>query len=255
MSKTEREKKKFGLNSFVLRIIAMAAFTWGTAAEELTTDHSVDWFTYMLWFSYTIFAFLLVEGLAKTSNRKLYLRRLILFAVLTEIPFDLLISGKAWNPGRQSAMVVLLIGFIVLLATDYIRKTLDNMIATAVGLIALAFLSSRLVLFLNCDMGIYGIIIICFFYICRNVTYNKLLQLICCILFIMFVSADNYLNIMIDDLYYSIPDKGFMVIGIVFTWFYNGKRGPNNLAVKILYYSYFPIILRIIATSCPFIGQ
>ena len=246
MSKTEREKKKFGLNSFVLRIIAMIAFTWGTVAEELLSDHSVDWFNYMLWFSYTIFAFLLVEGISRTSNKNLYLRRMILFAVLTEVPFDLLTSGKAWNPGRQSVMLTLLIGFIVILIANHIRESLDNMIATTVGIIALGFLGTRLILFLNCDMGIFGIIILCFFFICRNVTYNKLLQLVCCIVFLMYVSADNYLNIMINDLYYSIPDKGFMVIGIIFTWFYNGKRGPNNLGLKIFYYLYFPLMLLIV---------
>ena len=246
MAITERENRKFGLNSLVLRIIAMLALTWGTVAEELLPDIRVDWFNYTMWFAYTIFAFLLVEGLSKTSDRRLYLRRMILFAVLTEIPFDLLTSGRPWNIARQSVMVNLLIGFIVILITDYIKQNLDNMIATLVGIIALAFLGIRLVYLLNCDMGFYGIAIICFFYICKNVTYNKLLQVICCIVFMMYITADNYLNIMINDLYYSIPDKGFIVIGVIFTWFYNGKRGPNNIVLKVLYYLYFPLMLLIV---------
>ena len=245
MIRTENEKRKFGLNSFVLRVIAMAAMTFG-ASQELFPQNQVDWGTYMLWFSYTIFAFLIVEGLSYTSSRKLYFRRMLLFSVLAEIPFDLLSSGKAWNPGRQSVMLTLLIGFLVVMATDLIRDNLDNMIATLIGIIALAFLGARAAVLLNCDMGVYGIILICFFYICRNVTYTKTMQFICCILFIMYVTADNYLNIMIDDFYYSIPDKGFMVLGIILTWFYNGKRGPNNIVLKVLYYLYFPLMLLVI---------
>lgn len=245
MSNIETENRKFGLNSFVLRVIAMAAMTFG-AAYELVPNSQVDWGTYMLWFSYTIFAFLIVEGASKTSNKRLYFRRLLLFAVLTEIPFDLLMSQKIWDPGRQSVMLTLLIGYLIVLVVNYIKDNLDNMIATLIGLIAVGYLASRLIVFLNCDVGYYGVLIICFFYICRNVTYSKTMQLICCILFLMYVTADNYLNIMVDDLYYSIPDKGFMVLGIALTWLYNGRRGPNGLAVRIVYYSYFPVVFLLL---------
>ena len=241
MAKTDTNTRKFGLSSFTLRIIAMLAMTFG-ALQELLPYSGVDWGTYMLWLSYTIFAFLIVEGAEKTSNKRLYFRRLLLFAVLTEIPFDLLMSQKIWDPGRQSVMLTLLIGYIIVLVVNYIKETLDNMIATLAGLIAMGYLAARLIIFLKCDVGYYGVLIICFFYICKNVTYSKIMQLVCCIFFLMYVTADNYLNIMIDDFYYSIPDKGFMVIGIALTWLYNGKRGPNGLAARIIYYAYVPVI-------------
>ena len=59
----------------------------------------------------------------------------------------------------------------------------------------------------------------------------------------MFVSADNYLNIMINDLYYSIPDKSFCLVAVILTWLYNGKRGPNSVAAKAAFYLFYPVML------------
>ncbi|MBR5731004.1 MAG: hypothetical protein IKX89_03530, partial [Firmicutes bacterium] len=85
-----------GINSLVLRLIAYAAMTFGYSTL-LTNDHEVDWPTYMLYFSFTIFAFLLIEGIKKTSSKFAYLRRIILFTVIAEVPHDLLICGKWWD--------------------------------------------------------------------------------------------------------------------------------------------------------------
>ncbi|MBQ1891072.1 MAG: conjugal transfer protein TraX, partial [Firmicutes bacterium] len=79
----------------------------------LTGVHEVDWPTYMLYFSFTIFAFLLIEGIKKTSNKYAYFRRIVLFTVISEIPHDLLICGNWWDVSRQSIMLSILIAFII----------------------------------------------------------------------------------------------------------------------------------------------
>ena len=99
---------------------------------------------------------------------------------------------------------------------------------------------------LNCELADFGIIIAGILYICSNVTYTRALQLICFAVIVIYITADNYLNILVDDYYYSVPDKFFALLAVILTWTYNGERGPNKLAVKVAYYVYFPLMLLIL---------
>ena len=68
--------------------------------------------------SFPIFAFLLVEGMHRTRDRKKYASRLAIGAVLAEIPYNLVVSGRISSP-QQSIMATLLLGF---LAVHYMGK-------------------------------------------------------------------------------------------------------------------------------------
>ena len=238
-------KNKKGVNALVLRLIAYAAMTFGYSTL-LTGVHEVDWPTYMLYFSFTIFAFLLIEGIKKTSNKYAYFRRIVLFTVISEIPHDLLICGNWWDVSRQSIMLSILIAFIIVNVADIIKTRLENMIITLAASVVLCYLGGLACELLNCEISYFGMAIVGIMYISSNVTYSRLLQLICFGLIVLYVAADNYFNIIVDGFYYSFPDKSFAMLGAVVTWFYNGKRGPNNLAVRIFYYAYFPIMLLVI---------
>ena len=63
--------------------------------------------------SFHIFIFLLLEGFQYTHNRFLYIGRLLLFAIISEIPFDLavnlstnsILKGMYWNlPARMYSL-------------------------------------------------------------------------------------------------------------------------------------------------------
>jgi len=234
-----------GLNGFALRMIAWAAMIWGSV-QHILGPGIVDWASYMLLFSFSIFAFLLSEGLAHSTEKKLYLRRLVVFTIISEPCYDLYFSGKLWDMSRQSIMFTLLLGFIVLLITDYVRNRFDNMILTILCLLVLGSAATRGATLFHCELARYGVLIIGIYYICSHVTYTRLLEFICFIAFLLYAAADNYFNIMVNDLFYSISDKSFALIGALVTWAYNGKRGPNSLALKWIYYAFFPVMLLIL---------
>ena len=247
ISYTDRTGRK-GLSAFVLRMIAWAAMIMG-CIWTFVEDSAVDWFTYMLYFSFSIFAFLLSEGVHDSGDKKKYFLRLLVFTVISEPVYDLFFYDTYWETSGQSIMLTIFIGAIVLFIVDFARNKLDNMIVTTVLLIILGILASMLCVFLKTELSDYetninyGIVIICLYYFCSNVTYSRLMLIICFVVFVLYSEATNFLNILWNDLYYSVPDKTFALLALIPIWFYNGKRGPNTLALKWIYYLFFPVLL------------
>ena len=103
--------------------------------------------------AFPIFAFLLVEGFVHTHDRKKYGFRLFLFALLSEIPWNLAMSGN-WLYQRQNVFFTLLLGYLGLWIMQRIRQTEDcrEQIRDGCALIGLAAFS---VVF-HADYGISG---------------------------------------------------------------------------------------------------
>lgn len=150
---SENQKKKRGISGSTFKIIAviamlidhfaavvlarqlmasgyMDAYNSGSYEQMMTwlNDNLVLYYSYdfMRMFGrlgFPIFAFLLVEGFQRTKNVKTYLARMGIFALVSEIPFDLAISGKAFEWGYQNVFFTLLLGLFTLCVFEYFEKT------------------------------------------------------------------------------------------------------------------------------------
>lgn len=97
-------KKEFNLQttSFSLHLIAMFTMLcdhlWGTVIP------GNDWLTCIGRISFPIFAFMIVEGYFHTKNLKKYVLRLLFFAVISEIPFNLAVGSRLFYPIHQNVL-------------------------------------------------------------------------------------------------------------------------------------------------------
>ena len=147
-----QKQKKKGISGSTIKIIAVVTMLIDHVAAALLTrmlisrglldiSMSGDYVQIMQWIAdnavlyygmsamrmigrlgFPIFCFLLVEGFQKTRNIKKYVFRMGLFALISEIPFDLACSGKVLEFGYQNVYFTLLIGILTLCVFDFFAK-------------------------------------------------------------------------------------------------------------------------------------
>ena len=151
----------------------LAAFWWRTWPEfqtALFTVGSRAVTPYMLMrmvgrLAFPLFAFLIVEGFLHTRNRKRYGINLAVFAVLSEIPWNLVHTGSLLCPS-QNVFFTLLLGYLGLCAIERYRERPVVMAGWLIGLLVVS-------IFLRADYGCSGYGFILLLYALRD---NKLLQ-------------------------------------------------------------------------------
>lgn len=170
--------------------------------------------------AFPVFCFLLVEGFQKTSDRRKYAMRLGLFALLSEIPFDLAVSGKAVNWSSQNVFFTLLTGFLLMQFVSLFEEKIKHVFLRGLACIITFLAAMLLAEALRVDYGAYGIIAIALLYFFR---FGKVIQIIAgCIAF----------------LWERAAPLAFIPIA-----FYNGKRG---ISLKYVFYLFYPLHLLIL---------
>ena len=171
--------------------------------------------------AFPIFCFLLVEGFVHTHNVKGYLGRLVLFGLLSEVPFDLAFFRTPFDPSAQNVYWTLALGVLAMALMQKFQDAEGNIAwkgrLAALGCVVLAQL-------LQTDYGAIGVALIVALYLTRN---NRKYQ--CIIGAVM----------MLFEL--TAP------LAFVLIWFYNGQRGRCPQWVKWAFYGFYPVHLSILA--------
>lgn len=166
--------------------------------------------------AFPIYCFLLTEGFAHTRDRKKYGINLLAFALISELPWNLVHAGDIICPS-QNVFFTLFLGYLGICAIEYF----ENMkLKQAVAIIGLFFIA----LFLHADYGISGFGFIIALYALRN---SKAVQAVTCICIIP-----------------SGLKAGLAFIPINM---YNGERGfIKGKAAKYFFYAFYPIHLAVL---------
>ena len=110
--------------------------------------------------AFPLYCFLLVVGFLHTRDYRRYLIRVAFFALISEVPFDLILSGAPVDWGYQSVMVTLFIGLAGLGAYRWCvnRQLPIYGILVVVASILIGWLT-------QCDYGAEGILLIFILYL------------------------------------------------------------------------------------------
>ena len=232
------EKKK-GYNQVVLRSIAMVCTILAIASH--TVAPTFRFFGYLEWIAFPIFAYLLAEGVENSMARGLYAVRLFLFAVLSEVPYDLMMSGKVMDTRQQNVLFTLFFGYLILLGVDLIRTHADNLILTIAAEVGGIFFGRYLISEMHCAYSRFGMFFIMLFYVARRVHYEKLMELAVTLYIVFNLSNQTFATPKINGLQYDLSVQLFAVLALILIWLYNGERGPNTLPVRYISYGFFPV--------------
>ena len=230
------KKIKF-INSNLLKIIAMIFMLLDHLWATIIPGN--QWMTNIGRLAFPIFAFLIVEGFIHTSDLKKYIKRLFIFALISEIPFNLIYTGSWIFPFHQNVLFTLLLGLLCINELDKIKNKRKLKVGILGTLKILLFMIIGIVGFV--DYGITGIITIIVFYVFRNFKLAWLGQLISLILlYIVFFKGQSIIiNILGSE--HFLPLQGFGVLALIPIWLYNGEKGKKNKLLQYCFYAFYPL--------------
>ena len=233
---------KKGISSSTLKLIAVfsmlidhtaAVLVWNplnpgaqTIVQDMVSGWNMQWLGYLFMrypigrLAFPIYCFLLVEGFLRTRNIKKYAVRMLLFAFISEVPFDLAFYGKVCEVGSQNVFFTLFLAIIALSGVKWAEQKLSGRWSALIGKLMSVAIVCVLAELICCDYGAKGILAVLVLYLFR---YDKAAQILAgCVTFSWEITAP----------------LAFIPISR-----YNGERG---LRMKYFFYAFYPVHLLIL---------
>ena len=182
--------------------------------------------------AFPIFCFLLVEGFLHTRDSRKYAMRLGIFALVSEIPFDLAFAGKPFYLDYQNVFFTLFIGLVMMIFLQKIDSKAQKDAGAwqrtnwkvSVGKLLVIVAACAVATLLKTDYSAMGILTIVLMY---NMRKNKMycIGIGCAVLTLLSLNEITCFLAMIP------------------VHFYNGKRGLN---LKYPFYAFYPVHLLLL---------
>ena len=176
--------------------------------------------------AFPIYCFLLVEGAVHTRNMKKYILRMGIFALISEVPFDLAFYHRLVYTGHQNVFFTLGLGLLAIWFLEHPIEQLDipDLLYKLLVIIAAGLIAE----FFNTDYGFTGIAVICIFYYLRGQPQLK------------YPIAEILLAAMGGVEVYA-------VLALIPILLYNGQRGRQTKAMQYGFYIFYPAHLLLLA--------
>ena len=227
----EQEKlKKFQIfNGAQLKYLAFISMLIDHVNNALITPY-LDGTGFLLYLSnifsvlgriaFPIFVFFIVEGFFKTDSRKKYLMALLIFGVISEVPFDMFTSKTFFSPYWNNILFTLALCLVTIWIIDTLKEKIYNKILWYVVSVVIVGIFGFLAMELSLDYDYHAIVVAYIF-------YDKPIL----------GAGLGYLSI-IKELY--------SFIGFAMTLTYNGERGKQYRWINYFFYPVHLLILGLL---------
>ncbi|MDO4939639.1 MAG: TraX family protein, partial [Lachnospiraceae bacterium] len=175
--------------------------------------------------AFPLFLFLMIEGIRHTGNMIKYLSRMAVFAVISEVPFDLCFFGKIWYPEKQNTLFTLTVCLAVLILIKRLYET-DRMTVGWKTVLSVPVITAGCVLaeVLHFDYGALAVAAAVLMYAFSN----KNIAGYCA----------GTAVLMLGDL-----SEAFAFLTVPLVALYNGQRGRGH---KYFFYVFYPAHIMIL---------
>ena len=227
--------EKWGLSTFELKILAiLAMFIDHFSIIFLENNNNTLYLTGRAIgrICFPIICFVLVEGFFHTKDRMKHGIILGIFALLSEVPYDLM-YGSLWDLTRQNVLITLFIGYMMIWMLDLISKfriSYPDKVLQKIGAARLNTLLELVVMlvgfamayFINCSYSYAGIMIILCFYVFRKHHISQ-----------------GIVNIVFNMGMYPLSIQWFGALSIIPIELYNDTPGKHKW--KYFFYLFYPL--------------
>lgn len=202
--------------------------------------------------AFPVFCYLLLQGFLHTGNRAKYAGNLLLFALLSELPFDYLFYGGI-TLLHQNVFWTLLIGLLTLWGVETMENAHLPASIQIVSMCAVSGAGLLMAALLNTDYTWMGVAMILTFYFSRD---YRILQ--CAVTFIIFFLAltahyQSAFSSWRESFWYTLDSEWTLLIAFAMIYRCNGIRHIKK--GKYLFYAFYPVHILILWLILKLIGS
>ncbi len=244
---------KMDLSAAALHILAMTFMLmdhlWATLLP------AQEWLTCVGRIAFPIFAFMAVEGYFHTHNLKKYLLRMLIFAVISEVPFDLMYGGTWFYPVHQNVIWTLMMGLVGIHLMENVRKKKSIFVYILVSAIVV-ILGGLLGTLSMVDYYGIGVLTVFIFYFFRG---RKWWCLLGQILALYWVNVEMLGGLMypirLFGMEFELCQQGLALLALLPIWLYRGRQGYHSKPFQYFCYAFYPVHMLVIVLVLNFINR
>lgn len=244
---------KMDLSAAALHILAMTFMLmdhlWATLLP------AQEWLTCVGRIAFPIFAFMAVEGYFHTHNLKKYLLRMLIFAVISEVPFDLMYGGTWFYPVHQNVIWTLMMGLVGIHLMETVRKKKSTVVYILVSAIVV-ILGGLLGTLSMVDYYGIGVLTVFIFYFFRG---RKWWCLLGQMLALYWVNVELLGGLMypirLFGMEFELCQQGLALLALLPIWLYRGRQGYHSKPFQYFCYAFYPIHMLVIVLVLNFINR
>ncbi len=238
-------KKTFDLSAAALHLLAMTFMLMDHLWATLLPAQM--WLTHVGRLAFPIFAFLAVEGYFHTRSFKRYVLRMLLFAVLSEVSFDLMYSGTVFYPVHQNVIWTLLLGLLGIRLMEAARakgkRWLYILTCAAVIVLGVALGTLGMV-----DYYGAGVLTVFVFYFFRERKWWCLLGQLAALYWLnVAVLGGQMYPVAVFGREIELCEQGLALLALVPIRLYHGWQGHHSKAFQYACYAFYPAHMLVLA--------
>lgn len=232
------QNTKHDISSFGLHILAMLLMLCDHMWAALFP--SEEWLTCIGRAAYPIFAFMTAEGYIHTHDLRKYMLRLLFWAAVSEIPFNLLYSGSVFYPFHQNVLWTFLLSLLLINITQKCRAKFKKAAAVILSAITVIFgyIAGYAVMADYYGAGVLTVLVF-YFFNARSIK-NRIIQLVCMYILNVELLGGYYYSFELFGHSFEIAQQGFAMAALIPIWLYRGRQGHKSKTFRIFCYAFYP---------------